>query len=206
MQTDLQMLLATAAIAGALSLSGCSSTTSNDTGGQAGCPSEQAGCPASAEAGTTQPTSSNAGTVDLPATGTDAEVRAWLGQKSYATGTWKCESAPHDARSPSPHGKNRICSNATLSAHGAGAFPVGAAAVKELYDETGATVVGHAIYRKVKEGAGEAFYWWEDNGGSTVANGNGDDGAAKSICVGCHAGAGSDAKHSGHDLVYTQVK
>ena len=150
--------------------------------------------------------SGNAGTSDLPAVGSDAEVRAWLATGNYKAGSWKCEAAPHAARSPSPHGVNRICSNATLSAHGAGEFPVGAAGVKELYDQGGTKVVGHAVYRKVKAGAGDAWYWWEDMNGSTVANGMGDQGAVKTICVGCHAGAGSDADHSGHDLVYTQVK
>ena len=42
-----------------------------------------------------------------------------------------------------------------------------------------------------------------------VADGKGGSGPAMSICVGCHAAAGSDAPHSpspgGHDQVYTPV-
>jgi hypothetical protein len=213
MYKDLDLLLGAAAIIGALSLSGCSSSTTGTPGSDAGCPATQAGCPAkdagcpAVEAGCPAASATtNAGTPDLPATGSDADVRAWLARNDFKAGTWKCEAAPHSARSPSPHGMNRICSNATLSAHGAGEFPVGAAAVKELYDDSGATLIGHAVYRKLKAGAGESFYWWEDSNGATVANGTGDQGAAKMVCVGCHAGAGSDANHSGHDFVYTQAK
>ena len=43
-------------------------------------------------------------------------------------------------------------------------------------------------------------------GWGVVADGLGTSGPPQSICVGCHAGAGSDSAHSGHDLVYTQVK
>lgn len=146
----------------------------------------------------------NVGTSDLPATGADADVAAWLAKGDYKTGSWKCEPAPHAARSPSPHGTNLICSNATLSGHGAGEFPVGSAGVKELYE--GDKIIGRAMYRKLAVGGAEAWYWYEDMNGQVVANDLGSAGGAKSICVGCHAAAGSDADHSGHDFVYTQVK
>lgn len=209
MQKSLQLLLQATAIVASLSLSGCSSdkTTDSTPGKDAGCPAEEAGCPAGCpakDAGCPAEPPANAGTADLPAMGKDADVRAWLAKGDYKTGTWKCEPASHPARSPSPHGVNQICSNATLSAHGAGEFPIGSSGVKELYD--GTKVIGHAVYRKLKAGAGESWYWWEDMNGSVVANGTGDQGTAKSICVGCHSGTGSDANHSGHDFVYTQVK
>lgn len=210
MHKDLHLLLGATAVVGALALSGCSSkqTDATASGAQAGCPAQPAGCPAAAADGGAAAAGGpvNAGTSDLPATGTDAEVRAWLATDEYKGGTWKCEEAAHAARSPSPHGMNRICSNAALSAHGDGEFPVGAAAVKELYDTTGKTVIGHAVYRKLGAGAGASFYWWEDNTGSTVANGTGDEGSPKTVCVSCHSGAGTDPNHSGHDFVYTQVK
>ncbi len=38
-----------------------------------------------------------------------------------------------------------------------------------------------------------------------VADGLGSSGPAMMICVGCHAAAGIDAMHPGHDYVYTQV-
>ena len=205
MHNNLESILHATAVVAALTLAGCSSdnTASTAPGGKdAGCPAEQAGCPAKEAGPAAEP--KNAGDKDVPATGPVADVKAWLALGNYKTGSWKCEEAPHAARSPSPHGTNRICSNATLSGHGAGEFPVGSAGVKEIY--TGAEITGYAVYRKLKAGGGEAWYWYEEIGGSVVANDTGDKGAAKSICVGCHAGAGSDAMHSGHDQVYTQVK
>jgi hypothetical protein len=148
-----------------------------------------------------------------PTTGR-VDVEAWVSQGLYKD--WHCEPAAHDQRSPSPHGKNRICSNDALSAHGSGAYPVDAAAVKELYDAAGTSVVGIAVYRKVSTATtGDAWYFYErvpldspapHDANGVVADGLGTSGAAKTICVGCHAGAGSDAQHSGHDFVYTQVK
>ena len=220
MYKSLDSLLHATLIVASLSLAGCSSDKTADTatpGKDAGCPAEEGGCPAkdggcpakdggcpaSGDGGTTSGPV-NAGTADLPATGAEGDIKAWLSLGEYKKGNWKCEAAPHAARSPSPHGTNRICSNATLSEHGAGEFPVGAAGVKEIYD--GATITGYSMYRKLKAGGGEAWYWYEELAGSNVANDTGDLGTAKSVCVGCHAGAGSDAMHSGHDQVYTQVK
>lgn len=140
----------------------------------------------------------------LPPTTGEAALTAWLDKGTYKT--WHCEAAPHEQRSPSPHGLNRICSNDVLSAHGSGEFPVDAAAVKELSDANG-TRMGVAVYRHVKAGpGGDSWYWYEKVGAQTVAAGLGDSGPAKEICVSCHQGAGSDAAHSGHDFVYTQVK
>jgi hypothetical protein len=173
-------------------------------GAEAGCP---AGCPAAGAAGAEAGCpASTPGDAQTPATGAAADIDAWIAKGDYKK--WKCESAVHEARSPSPHGKNRICSNDLLSAAGDGEFPTGAASVKELYDDAGTTIVGHAVYLKTKAGAGESFYWYEVSSslGGVVANGTGDSGTAKSICVGCHSAAGADANHSGHDFVYTQVK
>ena len=65
---------------------------------------------------------------------------------------------------------------------------------------------------------GKNWYWYETvpatsaaphDANGVVADGLGDTGPAKSICVGCHAGAGSDAAHTpsagGRDQVYTPV-
>ncbi len=207
MHKDLHLLLQATAVIAALAISGCSSdsTSASTPGPDAGCPAKDNGCPAkdggcpAKDAGCPAEPPANAGTSDLPATGPDADVRAWLAKGDYKTGTWKCEAAPHAARSPSPHGINRICSNATLSAHGSGQYPVGSAGVKELYDQAGTNVIGHAVYRKLKVGAAESWYWWEDLNNSTVANGTGDQGSAKSICASCHMGAPND-------FVFTQVK
>ncbi len=146
-----------------------------------------------------------------------AAVEAWLSANHYKS--WRCESAPHAARSPSPHGINRICSNNLLSQHGAGEYPVGSAAVKELLDASN-NIIGYAVYRHTRAGTtGDTWYWYEripastptsqvpHDGNGIVADGmGGGTGPEETICVGCHQGAGSDAAHSGHDFVYTQVK
>lgn len=200
MHKDLKTMIGLACTAGALALSGCSSDakTASPTA-DAGCPGKDAGCPAS-DAGCPASDAGCPGTAGDPQTpGTGPQAEAWLAKGDYKT--WKSEPAVHDSRSPSPHGKNRIFSNAKLSAHGAGEYPVGAGSVKELYDAAGTTIVGYAIGLKTKAGAGDAWYWYEKMGTTVVANGNG-----VALCTGCHSAAGTDAAHSGHDFVYTQVQ
>lgn len=141
----------------------------------------------------------------------EAAVKAWLAGGDYQK--WHCETAEHDARTPSPHGVNRICSNDALAAASA-PFPQGSAAVKELWDKAGGTIIGYAVYLKLAadSGGGANWYWYEDNPtlnppGGVVADGTGDSGNPKDVCVGCHVAAGSDAAHPGAgDFVYTQVK
>lgn len=205
---SLRMLLETAAVVGALSLVGCSSssdTVVGDAGTEAGCPAKEAGCPAGCpakDAGCPAkdagcPAAPTPGDIDTPPTGTEAAITAWIAKGDYKTGAWKCEAAPHAGRSPSPHGQNRICSNGKLSAHGAGEFPVGSAQVKEIY-ENGA-ITGYATQIKLKAGGGEAWYWYEKLGANVVANGPG-----VALCTGCHSRAGTGT--TGHDFVFTQVK
>ena len=154
-----------------------------------------------------------------PTTG-GAAVEAWVKDGSYKG--WKCEPSVHPSRNPSPHGMNRICSNDLTAAFtGTGERPLGSAGVKELYDATGKTIVGVAVYVKTKAttDGGSSWYWYErvpleseapHDAKGVVADGLGASGPAKEICVGCHAGAGSDAAHTptpgAFDQVYTQVK
>ena len=146
------------------------------------------------------------GDSQTPPMGSDAVMSAWITAGSYKT--WKCETAAHDARSPSPHGRNRICNNTKLTSTATGTYPAGAASVKELYaTDGGSEIVGYAIGLKVSAGAstGASWYWYEKDKGSLVANGAGDKaGNELTVCTGCHQGAGSDAMHSGRDFVYTQ--
>jgi hypothetical protein len=148
-------------------------------------------------------------------------LEAWLSTGAYKN--WQCEAAVHESRAPSPHAYNRICANDVVSAHADGKtdWPVGAAGVKELYagaDEK--KPVGYAVYLKTKADSadGANWYWYErvplDNaaphdGNGVVADGMGDDGPAKTICVGCHMAAGTDAAHTptsgGRDEVYTPI-
>lgn len=148
-----------------------------------------------------------------PTTGM-AAVESWLTQGLYKS--WHCEPAAHAARSPSPHGMNRICSNNLLSGAGTGEYPVDSASVKELYDSAGASIVGYAVFRHTSAGTtGAAWYYYErvpqssmapHDANGVVADGIGSAGPAQTICVSCHQAAGSDMAHSGHDFVYTQVK
>ena len=153
---------------------------------------------------------SSQGDAQTPPEGETA-VKAWLAKGDYKS--WHCESATHAARSPSPHGFNRICSNDLLSQNASGDdYPEGSAGVKELWDAVGGKIIGYAVYRKLAgDSAGGAnWYYYEDNPtldppGGVVADGKGSSGTAKSICVSCHSAAGSDSAHFGHDYVYTQV-
>jgi hypothetical protein len=146
-------------------------------------------------------------------------VEAWLASGAYKS--WQCEAAVHEARSPSPHGFNRICSNDLISATSAGPWPKGAAAVKELYTSLDATTpAGYSVYHKTADDSAEGanWYWYERLPPAdaarfglpeVVADGLGNAGNAKSICVSCHLAAGSDAAHTpspgGRDQVYTPV-
>jgi hypothetical protein len=173
---------------------------------------------AAAGCGSSTPSATVAKT-DVP-TGA-AAVEAWLQAGSYKQ--WKCESAVHASRDPSPHGFNRICSNVQISgsASGTADWAVGASAVKELYASIDATVpVGYAVYSKTnaESAAGANWYWYErvpldstapHDAAGVVANGMGGGGTAKTICVGCHNAAGLDTAHTpsvgGRDQVYTPV-
>lgn len=152
--------------------------------------------------GTTPPTDDK----QNPPTSGRVDIEAWLAKGFYKD--WHCETAVHDARSPSPHGKNRICSNDKVSATASGNYPVDSAGVKELYDSAGTKIVGIAVYRKVKDGTGgDSWYWYErvpldsmapHDANGTVADGVGSSGPAQSICVSCHQSAS-------RDFVFTRV-
>jgi hypothetical protein len=141
----------------------------------------------------------------------DAAVTKWLDAGDYMK--WHCQSAAHASKSPSPHAFNRTCSNDALSGAGSsGDFPEGSANVKELWDKIGGKVIGHAVYKKTAadSAGGSNWYWYEFNPSidknKPVADGMGDSGSAKSICVGCHVGAGSSFAKTSRDFVFTQVE
>lgn len=122
---------------------------------------------------------------------THAEMGPWLADGAYLT--WACEPDPHPARPPGAHGENRICSNDLLSATTDGAYPIGAATVKELY-RNGA-IGGYAVMRKLANtGAATDWYWYELIGTSVVA-----DGRSPGVCTGCHGSAP-------RDFIYTRVE
>jgi hypothetical protein len=121
------------------------------------------------------------------------DVMTWLAAGHYLS--WSCEDAPHPARSGSGHGPNRICTNDALTSFtGDGLYPVGAAAVKEVFNKAGEIRL-YAVYRKVAaKSGGDSWYWYEGKGGNVIGNGEGD-----GTCTGCHARAPQDN-------VYTVVR
>lgn len=162
----------------------------------------------------------SAGDDQTPPTTNGADVEAWLKKGDYKS--WACETVDHPQLKVSPHGQNRVCSN-MLAASFAGAVederPVGTASVKELLDDD-SKLVGYAVGVKIddKSDSGANWYWYErvpldspaphDSTG-VVADGLGSSGTAQSICVGCHAGAGSNDAHAvmgSSDYVYLQVE
>ncbi len=187
--TTVASLSTVAAVTVVATMAGCAG---DDAGEAAGCP---AACPAAA------------GDAQTPPQGTDAVIRAWLTAGSYKGAGWKCEPAVHANRSPSPHGMNKICNNTKLTASVApGLYEFGAASVKELYMSDGTTIAGYATTLKLVDGDsdGSRWYFYEEMAGTVIANGKGT-ADNSDLCAGCHAGAGSDAGHSGRDFVYTQV-
>jgi hypothetical protein len=166
-------------------------------------------------------TGSSTSDAQTPPTSGRVDIEKWITDASYKT--WTCETTVHAARSPSPHGFNRICSNDVITQAATATTPwaKGAAAVKELYASASDTKpIGYAVYLKTSadSASGANWYWYErvplasdaphDSNG-VVADGKGGGGAAKDICVGCHGGAGKDAAHTpspgGRDQVYTPV-
>jgi hypothetical protein len=127
----------------------------------------------------------------VPPRGSD-DLLTWIEAGHYLS--WQCEPEAHPGRTGSPHGKNRICSNDVLSSsEGTGPYPVDAAAVKEIFSDTGSIRL-YAAYLKVQAGeGGDTWYWFEGKRGDIVSNGVGD-----STCTGCHSRAP-------RDFVYTHV-
>ena len=127
----------------------------------------------------------------LPPRGT-VDLTTWIDAGHYLS--WACEAEPHAGRTPSPHGRNRICSNTALeTSTGDSPYPVGAAAVKEIYDSNEAIRL-YAVYRKVADGdSGDTWYWFEGTRDDVAANGEG-----VGTCVNCHS-------HAPRDFVFTQV-
>ena len=95
-----------------------------------------------------------------------AAVEAWLGDGAANYRTWAHEVDVHEARSPSPHGFNRVFSNRLIagSIDGTDAWPRGAAAVKEIYaGRDDAEPIGYAVYLKLDDDSdgGASWYWYE---------------------------------------------
>jgi hypothetical protein len=138
---------------------------------------------------------------------TRAELIAWLAAGGYRA--WDCQRAPRTppAAPRSGHTRTRVCMNRrwiqTLASE---EFPVGAAAVKELFDASD-NLVGRSVMVKVRgENIGAAWYWYQRANGATVpaghtppeadgtvADGLGSSGNAQTLCATCHSLAGTDS-------------
>ena len=123
-----------------------------------------------------------------------AEFAAWLAGGEYLT--WNCEPDPHPARAPSPHGMNRICQNSIADAafETTGAYPPGAAWVKEQY--SGGVIFAIEISRRENNGTGPtAWRFWRGQGpGYAAVTQNA---VAQPFCAGCHTMGDRDFVFSG---------
>jgi len=179
-----------------------SDTTLANATGTAGQGADATVTPSSAPDGSVPQTpvaAANPPAADLPPTGDAAALEAWLTAASYKN--WHCEDAPHATRPPGAHGRNRVCTNDALTGAAAGAFPVGAAAVKELYDSADA-LIGYAVSEKLEadSASGAGWYWYERSGSQVFADSRG-----LPACTGCHGLAGPDFASTARDYVYTVV-
>jgi hypothetical protein len=121
-----------------------------------------------------------------------ANIDPWLDAAHYRS--WRCETAIMNPRPKGAHGRNRVCSNALLSAAAGASYPVGSAAVKEIFDGQDRPT-GLAVALKIAPGNGPStWYWYERIGGSSPA-----DGVAVGVCAGCHGMAP-------RDNIFIQVK
>lgn len=128
------------------------------------------------------PTPTPTGDDQLPPT-MNAALIAWLQAGRYRR--WAAEG---QHPSSGPHfGSVRTFVNRTLYDSLDGGFDthaVGAAAVKELFGQSGTTVRGWSVSVKVEEGAGgNRWYWLEYYNGNVLASGIGN-----GACTGCHGG------------------
>jgi hypothetical protein len=172
------------------------------SGSALGCGGDEAESPAAEDA---------EGDAQTPPTTSAEDIESWLEAGDYQD--WACETAEHAQLKVSPHGFNRVCSNDLASGFNGAVDeerPTGTASVKELYDDASA-LVGYAVALKMAadSAAGANWFWYERIGDEVAANGLGNAATPKSVCVGCHIGAGSDADHDvmgSADYVYLQVQ
>lgn len=128
-----------------------------------------------------QATTNSQGKDDIPTEG--SELLFWLKQGQYRS--WYSEFIPHESKGPH-FGRVRALFNLPLylsrsldeSAH-----PTGSAAVLELYTPGGDTLLGWAVYVKVREPgtAADNWYWYQYYDGTVYADGDG-----LVLCTRCH--------------------
>lgn len=88
---------------------------------------------------------------------TRAELTEFVKRSEYKS--WRSEAASHP--SLGPHDRVRVYENDLLLGSlekAASSHPAGSMAVKELYDDAGAVVIGHAVMKKRADGT---WVWFE---------------------------------------------
>jgi hypothetical protein len=143
-------------------------------------------------------------------------IETWIRRGDYRA--WPCQLTPQPVTAPSPHEFTRICLNqAWRDTMTTSVFPVGAAAVKELYGADLRTIRGYAVMLKVGPGNTSAdWYWYERypagtqvamlpesiEPDGTIADNVGTAGNAMRLCASCHSTAGQPGR-SGHHFAFT---
>jgi hypothetical protein len=156
------------------------------------CEGSSGGDPAPApgsDAGTVPPDPALTPGPQTPPMG-QAAIEPWLAERPYQN--WACETQIYPVRLNGAHGRHRICTNQLLKDSTSGAYPVGAASVKELFD-SGDKENGWAVGLKVKAGAGhDTWYWYERTGRLATLRPVADGVGAVNCGPGCHAQAPRD--------------
>ena len=145
------------------------------------------------------------GDAQTPPSTNGTDVEAWLEKEYYLD--WACEEVEHPQMKVSPHGHNRVCSNALVASFDGepgDERPSDSASVKELFDDD-SKLLGYAVAVKLasKSDGGNNWYWYERLDDNVTS-----DGLGNAACVGCHTAAGADATHAvtgSADYVYLQV-
>jgi len=114
----------------------------------------------------------------------EAGITAFVREGLYKE--WLAEPSVHKTRAP--HGsKVRVFFNGLVTESlraGNAVHPVGSILVKELYEDDGTTIRGHALDVKISEGPGKDTWIFYEGFGPDYSNNY--YGRAHSTCHGCH--------------------
>ncbi len=142
------------------------------------------------------PSDDTTGTVDLdtlaegevPAN--EAALNQYLREKGYAD--FACETGVFES---GVHSRVRTCVNPALEASlkaGNSEHPVGAAAVKELYEGDGETLKGWAVEVKITSDNGDNNWWWYEVFSTEADAAPAAVGFAEDVCINCHKASARD--------------
>jgi hypothetical protein len=146
-----------------------------------------------------------------------AALVPWLEAGHYLR--WDCQATAHPSPMFSGHTNTRVCLNTLwINTLPSQVFPVGAAAVKELWNSTRTMIVGFSVMVKVGPGNTAADWYWYQRvpadfvpppmlpepiqPDGTFADRVGTSGNALTICASCHSTAGEPMRR-GHHFGFT---